>query len=47
MSPAELYMVQDSSVDYQNTWDFLDHRLEDANAISHNRLQVSRGFVPT
>ena len=39
-SPSELYMVQDSSVDYQDTWDFLNRRLEDTVTFSHTRQQV-------
>ncbi len=32
-----MYMVQDGSVDYQDTWDFLDRRLQDTTNFSKAR----------
>ena len=37
----ELHMVQDSSVDFQDTWDFLSRRMEDSAALGQARKQVS------
>lgn len=34
-------MVQDSSVDFQDTWDFLCRRMEDSAALGQARKQVS------
>ena len=34
-------MVQDSSVDFQDTWDFLGRRMEDSAALGQARKQVS------
>lgn len=44
-SATELYMVQDSSVDYQDTWDFLDRRLQDTAAFSRSRRQVEESLL--
>ena len=33
-------MVQDGSVDYQDTWDFLNRRLEDTTAFAKASNQV-------
>ena len=38
---SELHMVQDSSVDFQDTWDFLSRRMEDSAALAQARKQVS------
>ena len=38
---SELHMVQDSSVDFQDTWDFLGRRMEDSAALGQARKQVS------
>ena len=38
---SELHMVQDSSVDFQDTWDFLGHRMEDSAALGQARKQVN------
>ena len=37
----ELHMVQDSSVDFHDTWDFLGRRMEDSAALSQARKQVN------
>ena len=37
---TELYLVQDSSVDFQDTWDFLRRRMEDATNFAKSSQQV-------
>ncbi len=40
-------MVQDGSVDYQDTWDFLDRRLEDTADFSKIREQLEDSLYRT
>ena len=53
---AELYLVQDKSPDFQNTWRFLENRLNDAYQMAkvsstvcitfmHNQLLIPRSCV--
>lgn len=37
---VEVFMVQDGSVDYQDTWDFLDRRMQDTANFSKGRKQL-------
>lgn len=37
---AELVMMQDSSPDFQDTWRFLENRINDAMNIGHTAKQV-------
>ncbi|XP_072135334.1 ubiquinone biosynthesis protein COQ9, mitochondrial isoform X1 [Mobula birostris] len=37
---TELVLVQDSSPDYENTWTFLQHRVNDAVSVAHSAKQA-------
>ena len=37
---AELFMIQDSSVDFGDTWSFMDRRLADVRDVGHLTQQV-------
>ncbi|KAJ3042098.1 Ubiquinone biosynthesis protein coq9, mitochondrial [Rhizophlyctis rosea] len=39
--PAELYMTQDKSVDFEETWAFLDRRLQDVGTVGRTTAEVS------
>jgi ubiquinone biosynthesis protein COQ9 len=39
---TELYMVQDNSVDFQDTWKFLRRRFEDTRTITSSRQQLDQ-----
>ncbi|XP_014243082.1 ubiquinone biosynthesis protein COQ9, mitochondrial-like isoform X2 [Cimex lectularius] len=39
---TELYMLQDSSLDYKNTWEFLDRRLEEASQLNRYIKQTEQ-----
>lgn len=41
---TEVYMLQDSSEDYQDSWEFLDRRLEDLTTIGKFAKNVSTGY---
>lgn len=36
---AELYMIQDNSVDFQDTWSFMSRRFEDTKTVTRSRKQ--------
>lgn len=40
ISTAELFMIQDKSEDFKDTWDFLDNRLRDAQLLGKAARQV-------
>ena len=41
---TEVYMLQDSSEDYQDSWEFLDRRLEDLTTIGKFARNVCTGY---
>ena len=41
---TEVYMLQDSSEDYQDSWEFLDRRMEDLTTIGKFARNVCTGY---
>lgn len=40
---TELVMMQDSSPDFEDTWHFLENRINDAMNVGHTAKQVAGG----